>query len=282
MFSKTIVAFFEKAPMPKVIRNGLKKLPEPNIPKIQDHSILVGKSLLSSLSKSLDLAEIPYVIVDMDADRVRKLQQKGQNAVYGHAQYESVLEHANIKEASNLLLSVTDTSENASIIRTAKKLNPNIKIIVRTKYTEDIEYLYKVGADDVIPVELESSLEMFSKTLSNYLVPHEEIEKTLAHIRSKGYEALRIKDKKKLIPKVHIPDFEISTLIIHKGSIALNKTIKDLDLRNKTGITILAIKKDKEVITNPSTGIILEEGDIIYTLGNHYNTSCINEIFQHS
>ena len=123
---------------------------------------------------------------------------------------------------------------------------------------------------------------MLSKTLSNYLIPHEEIEKTLALIRSKGYEALRLKDKKKLNTKVHIPDFEISTLVIHKESVALNQSIKALDLRNKTGITILAIKKDKELITNPTADIILEEGNIIYTLGNHYNTSCINEIFQHS
>ena len=123
---------------------------------------------------------------------------------------------------------------------------------------------------------------MFSKTLSHYLVPHEEIEKSLGLIRSEGYKALRIKSDNKVISEVHIPDFEISTLVIHENSIAFNKSIKDLDLRNKTGITILAVKKQDKVITNPNADIVLNNGDIIYTLGNHYDTSCLNEIFKHS
>jgi len=280
--SKKIADIISKIPMPSIIRNGFKELPKPNLPTLEEHSILVGNTLLSSLAKSLKIVDIPFVIIDMDADRIKELQKKGYNAVYGHAQYESVLEHANIKHASNLLLSLVDTSIKASIIRTAKKLNPNINIIVRTKFTEDIEFLYKTGANYVVPVELESSMEMFSKTLSNYLVPHEEIERALALIRAKGYEALRKKEKKINISKVNIPDFEISTLVIHKDSIAINKSIKDLDLRKKTGISILAVKKSDKVITNPDINLVLEENDIIYTLGNHYKLSCINEIFKHS
>lgn len=282
MFSRPIALFLEKLPMPQIIKKGFRELPKSNVPAISEHSILVGKSQNSSLMKSLELAEIPFVIVDVDADRVRELQEKGINAVYGHAQYESVLEHANIKDASNLLLYVIDTGDKASIIKTAKKLNPNIHIIVRTRYIEDLDYLYKVGADEVIPIEFESSLEMFSKALSNYLVPHEEIEKTLGLIRSKGYEALRSEKSKLKLSKIHIPDFEISTLVIHKESIAYKKSIKDLDLRNKTGITILAVKQQDKVLTNPKADTVLEDGDIIYTLGNHYNSSCINEIFKHS
>ncbi len=282
IFSRSIALFMEKLPMPLVIKEGFRKLPEPNIPTISEHTILIGKSQNSSLIRSLELAEIPFVVVDVDADRVRELQEKGVNAVYGHAQYESVLEHANIKDASNLLLYVIDTGDKANIIKTAKKLNPNIHIIVRTRYIEDLDYLYKVGADEVIPIEFESSLEMFSKALSNYLVPHEEIEKTLGLIRSKGYEALRSEKSKLKLSKIHIPDFEISTLVIHKESIAYKKSIKDLDLRNKTGITILAIKQQDKVLTNPQADTILDDGDVIYTLGNHYNSSCINEIFKHS
>ncbi|RLD63374.1 MAG: hypothetical protein DRI95_11790 [Bacteroidetes bacterium] len=283
MFAKPIVTFIGKLPMPAVFRNGLKKLPEPNIPKISEHTILVGKkSQVNSLMKSLKLVNIPYVIIDVDADRVRSLQNEGINAVYGHAQYESVLEHASIKDANNMLLSVGETAENANIIATAKGLNPNINIIVRTKFIEDLDHLYKVGADYVIPIEFETALEMFSKTLSNYLVPHEEIEKTLGLIRSEGYKALRIESNIKTTSEIHIPDFEISSLIIHENSMAFNKSIKELDLRNKTGITILAVKKQDKILTNPKADTILEDGDTIYTLGNHFNTSCINEIFKHS
>ena len=282
MFAKPIVSFAAKLPMPAVFRNGLKKLPEAKIPKISGHTILVGnKSQVNSLMKSFKLVNIPYVIIDVDADRVRALQNKGINAIYGHAQYESVLEHARVKDANNMLLSVSGTAENANIIQTAKSLNPNINITVRIKFIEDLDYLYKVGADYVIPIEFETALEMFSKTLSNYLVPHEEIEKTLGLIRSKGYKALRIESQVKKIPEIHIPDFEITTFIIHKNSIAFNKSIKELDLRKKTGVSILAVKKYDKILTNPKADTVLEAGDTIYALGNHYNSACINEIFKH-
>lgn len=281
MFSKPITSFFEKAPMPKQMRNGLKELPKSNVPDLSSHTILVGKSQNSSLMKSLELASIPFVIIDVDADLVRDMQKRGINAVYGHAQYKSVLEHASIKEAKNMLLYVVDTSEKASIIKMAKKLNPNLHIVVRTRYIEDLDYLYEVGADDVIPIEFESSLEMFSRALSHYLVSHEEIERLLAKIRAKGYEAFRTESNKTNAQKLNIPDFEINTLAIHKRSFAYHKSIKELDLRNKTGISILAVKKQEDIITNPKADMVLEENDIIYTLGDHYNSTCLNEIFKH-
>jgi len=250
------------------------------VPELSGHTILVGKSQNSSLMKSFEMASIPFVIIDVNADLVRDMQSRGINAVYGHAQYKSVLEHANIKDAKNMLLYVIDTGEKASIIKMAKKLNPNLHIVVRTRYINDLDYLYKTGADDVIPIEFESSLEMFSRALSHYLVPHDDIEKMLAKIRSKGYEAFRIDNPKNNAQKLNIPDFEINTLEIQKGSIAYQKSIRELDLRNKTGISILAVKKQADIITNPKADMVLEENDIIYTLGNHYNSTCLNEIFK--
>jgi len=281
IFSSSLSRIFEKLPLPQKIRKGLRKLPDSNISnRINEHTILVGKSESSSLTKSFELAQIPFVVIDIDADRIRDLQKNGMNAVYGHAQYESVLEHANIKSAKSLLIYVSDTGDKVSIIKMAKSLNPNIQIIVRTQFIEDIDYLYEAGADEVIPDEFELSLEMFAKVLTKYLVPLEEIEKTLALIRAEGYDALRSDDHKAISSKIKIPDFEISTLIIHKASLAYQKSIKDLDLRNKTGLTILAVKKQEQVLTNPSANTVLDDGDIVYVLGNHYDSSCINEIFK--
>ncbi|MFA5646666.1 MAG: TrkA C-terminal domain-containing protein [Bacteroidales bacterium] len=71
-------------------------------------------------------------------------------------------------------------------------------------------------------------------------------------------------------------------MTIQKDSVAYNKSIKELDLRNKTGISILAVKRQDEVHSNPSADFVLKEHDIIYTLGDHYNATCLNEIFKHS
>ena len=280
IFSRPITAFFAKIPMPAVIRHGLRKLPKIKTPELSGHTILVGTSQDSSLMKSMELANITFVIIDTDADLVRDMQKQGINAVYGDAQYKSVLEEASVKDASSMLLYVEGTKEKATIIQAAKHLNPKLHIVVRTRYIDDLEYLYEMGADDVIPIEFEAYLEMFSRALNHYLVPSEEIERLLAKIRANGYKAFRSNDESGQKEKLNIPDFEINTMTIHKNSVAYLKSIKDLDLRKKTGISILAIKRKDQVHTNPSADFILQDNDIIYTLGDHYNATCLNEIFK--
>ena len=282
IFSKPITSFFEKLPMPLIIRNGLKKLPKKHIPELSGHTILVGTSQYTSLMRSMELANIPFVVIDTDADLVRDMQKQGINAVYGDAQYKSVLEEASVKDASSMLLYIEGTSHKATIIKAAKTLNPKLHTVVRTRYIDDLEYLYEVGADDVIPIEFEAFLEMFSRALNHYLIPSTEIERLLAKIRANGYKAFRSNGEKGKAEKLSIPDFEINTMTIQKDSVAYNKSIKELDLRNKTGISILAVKRQDEVHSNPSADFVLKEHDIIYTLGDHYNATCLNEIFKHS
>lgn len=280
LFSKPITTFFAKLPMPKAVRHGLKELPKANIPELSGHTILVGTSQYSSLMRSMELANITYVVIDTDADLVRDLQIQGINAVYGDAHYKSVLEEASAKNASSMLLYVEGTNHKGSIIKAAKELNPKLHIVVRTRYIDDLEYLYEMGADDVIPIEFEAYLEMFSRALNHYLVPNEEIDRLLAKIRANGYKAFRSTEIKGQREKLNIPDFEINTLIIHKNSVAYQKSIKELDLRNKTGISILAIKRGNEVYSNPSANFVLDDHDIIYTLGDNYGATTLNEVFR--
>ncbi len=145
LFSKPITTFFAKLPMPKAVREGLKELPKAKIPELSNHTILVGTSQYSSLMRSMEMANITYVIIDTDADLVRDFQIQGINAVYGDAHYKSVLEEASIKDASNMLLYVEGTNHKGSIIKAAKELNSNLHVVVRTRYIEDLEYLLRNG-----------------------------------------------------------------------------------------------------------------------------------------
>lgn len=279
LFSQPITTLFAKLPMPRAIREGLRKLPKAKIPELSGHTILVGTSQYSSLMKSMELANITYVIIDTDADLVRDMQIQGINAVYGDAHYKSVLEEASVKNANSMLLYVEGTNHKASIIKAAKELNPQLHIVVRTRYIEDLEFLYQMGATDVIPIEFEAYLEMFSRALHHYLVPNQEIESLLTKIRANGYKAFRSTDVKGQKERLSIPNFEINTIVIKKNSVAYQKSIKELDLRNKTGISILAVKRGNQIHSNPSANFVLLDQDIIYILGDHSNSTCLNDIF---
>jgi trk system potassium uptake protein TrkA len=48
----------------------------------------------------------------------------------------------------------------------------------------------------------------------------------------------------------------------------VNKSLKDLDLRNKYGINVLALKRGDRVVVNPSAKDVIREGDVLLVLGN--------------
>ncbi|MBN2669775.1 MAG: cation:proton antiporter [Bacteroidales bacterium] len=280
LFSDRISNRLNQLPMPKLLKNGMRKLPTNSIQTLSRHSILVGdEKQVGSLMRAFERVDIPFIIIDLDPDRVRQLQKKNINAIYGHAQYESVLEHAHIKEASNLLLSLNGMAINASIIEVAKNLNPNVNIIVRTKFLEDLDYLYKVGADYVILIEFETSIEMFERALIHYLVPQTEINLTIAELRSRGYEVFRERSTKKSSNYLGIPNLEISSIEIKAQSKIIGKSIRELDIRQRTGVSILAINRKGDLMTNPNPDEHLLEGDIIYTMGEFSKSICINDYF---
>ena len=78
-----------------------------------------------------------------------------------------------------------------SIAALARQLNPSIHVIVRTRYILEVEPLFKLGVNEVIPEEFETSVEILSRVLKRFLVPQDVIESCIADVRRDGYEMLR-------------------------------------------------------------------------------------------
>ncbi|MBU2651283.1 MAG: cation:proton antiporter [Bacteroidetes bacterium] len=181
-----------KLPLPEKLINGLYPKPESTIGKIQDHLIIVGYGINGkNVARAAKYAEIPHVIIEMNPETVQKEFDKGEIIYFGDAAQPSVLEHVNIHEAMVLVVTIPNFSDTRRIISTAREMNSNIHIIIRTRFIEDVETLFKLGANEVIPEEFETSVEIFTRVLTRYLVPHDKIEKLVAEIRSDGYEMFR-------------------------------------------------------------------------------------------
>ena len=71
--------------------------------------------------------------------------------------------------------------------------------------------------------------------------------------------------------KLHIPDFDVLTFKIKENSIYHSKTLKDLDLRQKFQLNILAIKREEEIISNPNPESKFITNDIVILFGNREN-----------
>ncbi|MDE0556454.1 MAG: NAD-binding protein, partial [Candidatus Poribacteria bacterium] len=144
-----------------------------------------------NVAKAAQVADIPYVIVEMNPEIVRTEQANGEPIFYGDAIHDAVLHHANIKAARVVVVVIADDAASRRIVATAHALNPTAHIIARTRHLAEVEPLYRVGANEVIPEEFETSLEIFTRVLMEYLIPNDQIEQFVAEVRADGYKMLR-------------------------------------------------------------------------------------------
>lgn len=169
------------------------------------------------------------------------------------------------------MIAISDHIAVRKIIQIARHFNPNIYIIVRTQFVAEIDELLRLGADEVVPEEFEASIELFSKVLEFYKIPKNVINELVEEIKSGHYEALRTEDKRLKISytvKELWKLINFKTLSCERGSFLVGQSIKRLDLRAKTGATIVAIQRGEELILNPAPNETLLEGDILFIMGS--------------
>jgi CPA2 family monovalent cation:H+ antiporter-2 len=238
---------------------------------LQDHLIIVGFGLNGrNLGRAARMAGIPYVILEMNSQTVKKEREKGEPIYYGDAAQEEVLKHVNAAGARIIVLVISDPDACRRITAIARKENPRIFILVRTRFLAEMGRLYALGANEVIPEEFETSIEIFSRVLSKYLIPRHEIEILIAETRADGYQMFRSLSKESTSfgdLKHYLPDVEVSTVRISEGSPVAGQSIGQVELRKNYGVTVLAIRRDHELISNPDAGTVLKQDDLVILVG---------------
>ncbi len=271
-----------KLPLPTFLVEGLFPLKEIDIPEQKNHIVIIGKDSralsLSVMSKYLD---IPYVSVIFDPGIVREKQKKGETVIYGDAVNEPILQKAYIETAEIVVVSVGNLITSMAIIDKIRGLNKHVYIIVRTKQVEDIEELYKLGADQVIPEEFETAIEMFERVLGRLLIPRRDINQAVAKIRNDYYGIFRDKTNEKGKSSLlnELPNIEISAIKIDDDSKLVDKSVLEIDLRKTYEITLVAIKRGEKILQHPGRNTIFKRGDIAYILGNPEKIADAIELF---
>ncbi|MDO9289211.1 MAG: cation:proton antiporter, partial [Thermodesulfovibrionales bacterium] len=240
-----------------------------------DHVIIVGFGLNGkNLARVLKEAEIPYIVLEMNSDTVRELKKKGEPIYYGDGTSKEILHKLGIERARLLVIAISDPASTRRIVAIARQENPDVYIIVRTRYLAEVDELRKLGADEVIPEEFETSIEIFSRVLHRYNFPRNVIMDMIDKIRSGSYTALRGME----LPKRHLfekcewlPDIEIEGFRIPENLNLVGKSIAELQVRKKTGVTIIAVRRGPEVFTNPEPDFRFRAGDIILFTGERKN-----------
>ncbi|HKS28209.1 MAG TPA: cation:proton antiporter [Pyrinomonadaceae bacterium] len=237
------------------------------------HIIIVGYGLNGrNLAKVLCRTSVPYLIMELNAEAVRAARAEGEKIIYGDATRKEVLHHVGIEQARILVLAISDPVAARHTVWLARQMNPDIHIIVRTRYMSELQDLVELGANDVIPEEFETSIEIFSRVLKEYGIPRHVIHRRVGEVRSEGYQMLRSPS----VAPVEMHDIaealagaETETLVVEDASPAVGRTIGDLKLRSLTGVTVIAAVSEGRTEINPGPQLRLQGGDVLVLMGSN-------------
>jgi CPA2 family monovalent cation:H+ antiporter-2 len=245
---------------------------------LSDHVIIVGFGINGrNLARAARVAGIPHVILETNPDTARKEKAAGENIQFGDATHPAVLEHAGVERARVLVSAISDPGGTRRIAQVAKRMNPALYVLARTRYVQEVEPLYKAGADDVIPEEFETSVEILARVLRRYLIPQVEIAEFIGDVRAGGYEMFR-----GMAPgpetdtgdiQFQLPDSEVATVRIGEESYLVGRSLGEVALRAEYGVTLLAVRREGETLPNPGASFVFREGDQLIVFGNPHQVA---------
>jgi CPA2 family monovalent cation:H+ antiporter-2 len=240
--------------------------------RLKDHVIIVGYGLNGrNLARVLSETEIPHLALDLDGDTVRRESRHGVPIYYGDATNPNVLRHVKIEDAKVLVVAISDPFITRRTVQVAKLLNPKVHVVVRTRYLRELEELHDIGADDVVPEEFETSIEIFALVLRTYNLPQDFITMKAEQVRREGYALLRRSELPELAHHLRggtLTDAEVETCRIDDESPAVGKSFAELSIRPRTGASIIALTRNGVTESNPALKARLQGGDIVVLLGS--------------
>ncbi len=270
-----------KLPLPEFLVNGLFPLKEIEIPEFKNHLVIIGKDASAlKLSVMAKYNNLHHISVIFDPSIAKEKMGNGDLVVYGDAVNEPVLRKAHVDTADNVVISIGSIIPAMSIIQKVRQINKNVYILVRAPLIQNVEQLYKAGADQVLPEKFEIAIDLLNRILVKRLVPHKEVNRILTHIRNIN---LGVFSEKDMVNQPSILDefsnINISAIKVEGNSHAEGKSLIDIDLRKNTGVTLLAIKRGSDIIEHPVPKTVFQDNDIAYVLGDPEQVNFASELF---
>ena len=244
-------------------KNNIGNLREKRIHKIidsmKDHVIVCGYGRNGKQAvEKLIAYKKPFVIIEKDHEVVDKFGSASL-FVEGNASDDEVLKEAGVNRASTLICALPSDADNLFIVLTARQMNPNLRIISRATEETSYKKLKLAGADNVILPEKIGGDHMASLVVVPDLVEF--------------LDNLSVSGEKDSINVEQIP-FEKMCLLGQK------QAIKDLDIRKKTGCSVIGYKSPTgEYIVNPEPSMILEKDSLLILIGRPVQIESLKRLY---
>lgn len=169
---------------PKVFPDRREELLYQTNPPMKDHVVICGYGRVGKyIGRALQMAHIPFLVVDYNETTTKELRGKGIPVLYGDPADSDVLDHAEVDFAKLLVVAIPDRHTQEMVIANAQTLNKQITILCRTHHEEDQIRLKTLHVAHIIQPEFEAAISITTKLFREYGVPEEEIPGKLHRLK---------------------------------------------------------------------------------------------------
>jgi len=236
----------------------------------REHVILCGFGRVGqNVARVLESQGFEYIALDLDPARIGAARQAGDPVMFGDSADEEMLAKAGIATASAVVISFSDPATSIGILRSVRRLRPEVPVLVRTADDARIGELKEAGATDVVPEAFEASLMLVSHVLMLLHVPVSRVVRTIGDIRSSRYAVLRNivhRADGGPIDESREPREEIKSVVVPPGAWAVGRSLSEVRGRG-VAVTFTGVRRHGILGREPSGDTVLRDGDIVVIYG---------------
>ncbi len=251
VMSITIIAYGISSSVEYVVTGELIKTVEASqkasrLQLMKNHFIIAGFGRVGEeVALALRHEETPFVIIDNMPEAITRAQSYGYLVIESSATEDESLITAGIERARGIICATANDATNVYIVLSARGLNENLFIISRASDENSEAKLIRAGADRVISPYVLSGRRMAHLAVRPYVVDFLDVTGTAGQLEK-----------------------TLEEIIVEEGSIIVNRTLGEVDLRNRTGALILGLYRSTgELLTSPAADTLLEPGTRMIVMG---------------
>jgi monovalent cation:H+ antiporter-2, CPA2 family len=237
---------------------------------LREHVILCGFGRVGqNVGRVLESQGFEYIALDLDPARIRAARQAGDPVMYGDSSDEELLARAGLPAASAVVISFSDPATSLDILRSVRRLRPEVPVLVRTQDDQRAGQLKEAGATDVVPETFEASLMLVSHVLVLLHVPVARVLRTINDIRNSRYAVLRNVVRRgdaRPLDETGEHREELKSVVVPPGAWAVGRSLNEVRGRG-VAVAFTGVRRQGILGREPVGDTVLRDGDIVVIYG---------------
>lgn len=276
-FADKIASKLMASPFGKLEVNKISEQPEYEadyFDRLKNHLIVIGYGVNGkNTARTARKAEVPYVIIDMNADAVQKARAAGEPIIFGDAANDHILEQVHVYKARVAVVAISDHESALGIVSNMRLICKTVHIIARCSSIAQSEELLHAGASEVVSEKFESSIEVFARTLNQFLVSNEDIDRYIKSLRDEAYEGLH--SNYHVYKQDAIPFSEVHTASLTLGRTCpfSDKHLCEAPLLGDNRVRVIGIVRNGNYFSNLDGDTLMHNGDEVILFGRRHDIS---------